>query len=771
MSPAPRPRPTSLLTAPRFWLWRYGLALAAVVAAVLLTLLLRPLLNPAVAPLFTVAVGVSAWCGGRGPGLMAALLSVLSLNYFFLAPLDQFTLSLDDLARLAVFTLIALLIGWLKAELREAESVLRASEERYRDLILNADDVIYTLDLDGNVTSINPAIERIAGYRPEDLLGRPISGIVPPTFHPTMPRMLERKLTGEGRTRYELETIAKDGRILTIEINSRLLTVGGKPAGIQGIARDITARKQAEAERDQLLAREQAAHVETEIERQRLRGLILQAPAAMCIMRGPEHVFELVNATYQQAIGGRDPIGKAVREARSELEGQGLFELLDEVYRTGEPYVGTEVPVQLDRRGDGTLDLAYFNFVYHPLRTANGTVDGILVQGVEVTDQVCARQQVQALADALTVERDRLQQVLDVLPEAVLIADATPTFVIDNQAARAILGMSPVGQPVPLAGLTAYEAFGARRLDGTPYPAEELPLGRALLRGENVLGEQLFLRNARGGQDVPVLANAAPLRDPTGAISGGIVVFQDITAIKELEQAREQFLAAASHDLKNPIMAIRGIAQLAQRRVQQPDADPEKLTAQMHTIILATSRMSGLLDELLDSARLQLGQRLELRSEPLDLVALAQQAVAESQPTTERHELRVEAATPHLLGRGDAARLERVLTNLLSNAIKYSPNGGEIVVSVARETDTTGAWAILAVRDPGLGIPAADLPYVFERFRRASNVGVQIKGVGLGLANARQIVELHGGTIAVDSQEGRGTTVTIRLPRPSHQTP
>jgi signal transduction histidine kinase len=112
-----------------------------------------------------------------------------------------------------------------------------------------------------------------------------------------------------------------------------------------------------------------------------------------------------------------------------------------------------------------------------------------------------------------------------------------------------------------------------------------------------------------------------------------------------------------------------------------------------------------------------------------------------------------------VIGDWDGPRLRRVLDNLLSNAIKYSPAGGEVVVTLAADGDS----AVLRVRDQGLGIPAEDLPHIFERFRRARNAA-EIVGTGLGLSGARQLVEQHGGTIQVESQEGAGSTFTVRLP-------
>ncbi len=365
-----------------------------------------------------------------------------------------------------------------------------------------------------------------------------------------------------------------------------------------------------------------------------------------------------------------------------------------------------------------------------------------------------------ALREASEGDRARLQQVLDVLPEALLISDATPTFIVANQAAREILGIDPVGQPVPVADAEAYDTFGTRNLDGTPCRSMDLPLERAVLKGEVVRGDQFLIRNLSDGRDVPILANAAPLCDARGVIVGGVVAFQDITSIQELERAREEFLSSAAHDLKTPLTSIRGQAQLAQRRLARLDAPETEAIAVLLTRIEAgTERMVGLLDELVDVTRAQMGALLELQRWPADLVALVRGVVAR-QESTAPDRIRVETALSALPATVDVARVERVIANLLSNAIKYSSPDSPITASIAQEGDE----AVIAVRDEGIGIPAADLPHIFERFRRGVNVVGHIQGTGIGLASARQIVALHGGTIAVESQEGAGSTFTIRLP-------
>jgi two-component system OmpR family sensor kinase len=238
-------------------------------------------------------------------------------------------------------------------------------------------------------------------------------------------------------------------------------------------------------------------------------------------------------------------------------------------------------------------------------------------------------------------------------------------------------------------------------------------------------------------------------------------------------RARETLLSAVSHDLRNLVAAINSSVKLLQRYnggLAGP-ADPHLADKGLARIATAANKMNALINELLDFARLQVGQSLELYCRNTDLVALAQQVAAGYAYAADRHPIRVQAAAPEITGLWDAPRLERVLDNLLSNAIKYSPLGGAITVEIDQEGGTPG-WAVFTVRDHGIGIPTADLPYLFEWFRRAGNVAERISGTGIGLASARQVVVQHGGTISVSSQEGLGAAFTVRLPlRPGDAPP
>jgi signal transduction histidine kinase len=228
-------------------------------------------------------------------------------------------------------------------------------------------------------------------------------------------------------------------------------------------------------------------------------------------------------------------------------------------------------------------------------------------------------------------------------------------------------------------------------------------------------------------------------------------------------ERREQFLAAAAHDLKTPLTAIRALMQLAERRVTRGNSSAEDLSSMFDQVKRAVRRMTSLLDELLDVTRMQMDRPLALNRRVVDLRTVVGEVIEEHRGVSERHELVFEPPATEVRGSWDPARLDRVVGNLVANAIKYSPDGGRVTVRLGMDKAPEGERARIEVEDQGIGIPADDLPHVFERFHRAGNVG-HLGGTGIGLAYVREVVEEHGGTIEVRSQVARGTTVTIHLP-------
>ena len=241
-------------------------------------------------------------------------------------------------------------------------------------------------------------------------------------------------------------------------------------------------------------------------------------------------------------------------------------------------------------------------------------------------------------------------------------------------------------------------------------------------------------------------------------------IFTDITELRQLEASRDAIFATITHDLRTPLTTAHGMAQFLQRQLERAGTvDPGQLSEGLRSIQTATQRTVNLVDALLDLARLRSGQHLELQYGAVDLVALARAGVTEHQQLAPDHQLLVTADVATLTGEWDKRRLERVLSNLLSNAVKYSPDGGQVTVSI--RLDEPSAEAVLTVKDRGVGIPATDIPKLFTTFHRGSNVVGRITGSGIGLVSVKQIVEQHGGAVTVESREGGGTTVSVRLPR------
>jgi signal transduction histidine kinase len=357
-------------------------------------------------------------------------------------------------------------------------------------------------------------------------------------------------------------------------------------------------------------------------------------------------------------------------------------------------------------------------------------------------------------------------------------------------AAALPAGASPAGAMPPAAevrsGQTiAGRAFAAQRpVLAADAPGED-PAHASLYRAAGI-GAVLAAPVTSGARRLGVLAvyaRRAPvfaagdlellrlLADQAAVVLERRALLAEVAAARAREEAdrlKDEFLAGVSHDLRNPLAAARGTAQVLARRLERRGTvEPAALAEGLAGVVAATGQMAALIDELLDVARLRSGRPLVLERRPADLVALARRTVAGHTAASERHRVRLEAAAAALPGSWDEARLERVLQNLLNNALKYSPDGGEVVVRVWREPGDAGdgvTWAAVAVRDRGVGIPAADLPHVFEPFRRGANVEERIRGTGLGLAAARQIVEQHGGRLTVESREGQGSTFTVWLP-------
>ena len=232
-------------------------------------------------------------------------------------------------------------------------------------------------------------------------------------------------------------------------------------------------------------------------------------------------------------------------------------------------------------------------------------------------------------------------------------------------------------------------------------------------------------------------------------------------AAREALAVRDELFSLATHDLKGPLQIMTLNAQVLRRQIPAAAMTPALETRLGH-IVRAAHRMGELIDHFLEVTR---GQERPLKREPMDLLAMVRGKVRELEANASRHFVLEVPDGRDFTGEWDAHALERVLENLMGNAVKYSAAGSTVTVHLAVEEVEAQQFVLLAVTDQGIGIPASDLPFVFERFHRGRNVSRDVSGSGVGLASARRMVELHGGTLAVRSVEGQGSTFTVRLPR------
>lgn len=355
-----------------------------------------------------------------------------------------------------------------------------------------------------------------------------------------------------------------------------------------------------------------------------------------------------------------------------------------------------------------------------------------------------------------------LAAVIEHVPVGIIVVDGMGRLVLMNDVGRQISGAVPEESD---AVADQSDAYALREPEtGRPLDPEETPIARAVA-GEVVKNFEYVFRPPGARTDSRVRVVAAPLHDAQGGSMGAVAVFEDVTEERRRERAREDFLTAAAHDLKSPLTVIKGVSQILDRRLakkevlRRDDAAPH-----LQRITRTVDRMENQIAELLDIARSQAGEHVNLTRGRVDLAALARRVAQEQAETSDSHVIEIDTVENGMTGDWDAQRLERVIRNLISNAVAYSPDGGTVAVVVRRETLEGRTWAVVRVRDQGIGIPGPEISRIFDHFYRGSNVVERFAGSGIGLASVKHIVEQHGGRVEVESCEGIGSTFSIRLP-------
>lgn len=729
---------------------RYGAAVMLVICTALLRWLLNPILGNYV-PFITFYLGVvvSAWIGGVGPGVLSTLLSLGTVWYLYIPDSGSFHIShTAEAGGLVVFFIMSLAIVAVTSRFRtikrravQAERLAYANEDLVRATLLSIGDGIITTDERGRVVTMNPIAELLTGWNVNDAAGQPLDAVFKivresdgqPVENPVTRALAEGKIVGLAN---HTILVAQDGTRRPIDDSAApIRTSDGSITGVVLVFRDVTERRA----------------VETRLEQSE---------------RNLSDFFE--NASIGLHWAGPD--GTILRANRADMALLGYSPKEYIGHHVAEFHADQDVANDLLRRlsaGERIED--------YParLRCKDGSIRHVLIDSSVLWENgkfIHTRSFTRDMTESHRAEiaNRRLAAIVESSDDAIVGKDLNGIVSSWNSGAERLFGYSAaemIGQPI-------------QTLIPDDRVSEEPEILRRIARGERV-DHYETVRRHKDGHLIHVSLTISPIRDASGRIVGASKIARDITgrvqadaerrtlleseraARAEAERAmrlRDEFLALVSHELRTPLNGILGWAQLLKRQ-----NSVESVAEAAAAIERGARAQAQLIDDLLDMNRIMTG-KLHLDIQTVRLAPMIESAIATLRPAAEAKSIRIQTTldTNDAPIKGDTIRLQQVVWNLVSNAIKFTPKGGAIQILLER----VNSHVEISVADTGAGISAEFLPHVFERFRQAdSSTTRRHGGLGLGLAIAKQLVELHGGTISAESPgEGLGSTFHVRLP-------
>ncbi len=568
---------------------------------------------------------------------------------------------------------------------------------------------------------------------------------------PIIGPQIEQVMRGEGATwhKNQLVPIIRHGELQEVYWTYSFGPIDEPafPHGVGGVLVICTETT------EQVLAKQRLS-----AERERFVQLFDQAPTFLAVLRGPDHVIELANPGYLKLIGHRAVVGRKLADALPDAVEQGYLALLDEVYRTGKPFSASEAKYAAQAVPDGPIDERYVDFVYQPIAERDGSVSGILVQGVDVTSRTVADR-------ALALDRARLDYATRLSGVGFWYCDLPFDELKWDDKVKDHFFFPPAAR-ITIDDFFARiheedrtptrDAIDASIRDRTPYDIVYRTVHPAT-------GAVKWIR-ALGGTDYAADGTPTHFDGVTVDISAQKLDQQQLSALnhqlREQDRRKDEFLATLAHELRNHLAPIRNAAEVASRLIS--------LDSRAHAAIGIVKRqitqMSRLVDDMLDVSRISLG-RVDIRMEVVELnnlIELAKETVAPL-IRTKRHELSITPPREPVYVRGDSDRLVQALSNVLTNAAKYTGDHGQIRVL----TETRGDLVAIEISDNGAGISADLLPRVFDLFTQSERTLDRAQGgVGIGLSIVKRLIEIHGGQcVARSAGIDQGSTFEITLPR------
>ncbi|MGZ6236022.1 MAG: ATP-binding protein [Syntrophales bacterium] len=343
----------------------------------------------------------------------------------------------------------------------------------------------------------------------------------------------------------------------------------------------------------------------------------------------------------------------------------------------------------------------------------------------------------------LAIEKQRIESIVQSMEDAVIAVDQDNRIVMANRLAERVFSIKSeqvINKPIreSISKSVVIDNFSK------------------VSRSKSSLREEVVFKI--GGREHVFAAVFAPIIDELGEIAGTVAVFRDITESKEIDRMKTDFLNMVSHELRTPLTPIQAYSELIMMR----NLDAEKIKSYAGIINTETLRLGALIGDLLDLSRIDAGKGLSLSPEEVDFKELLDTVYNTFKSASAKHKISLTAPEKAEKITVDRNKMIQVISNLLSNAVKYSPDGGEIHITLEDRSNRI----YISVSDQGLGMPREVLPIIFEKFYRVDSPAVKkIGGTGIGLSIVKYIVELHNGSITVESEEGKGSKFTFFIPR------
>lgn len=471
---------------------------------------------------------------------------------------------------------------------------------------------------------------------------------------------------------------------------------------------------------------------------EQLRTLLIEAPVAMATYRGPNHTVELSNQRMQTLWGKplQEIFRKPLIEAIPELRHQGLGEIMDKVYQTGERFMSIEQSITLEKNGN--QEVTYLNLTIEALRDENRSITGLIAVAADVTEQVLARQEIEKITDTLLLAMDSSNMGF------YRISVKTDSLEVSPRA-REIHG-------IPMDSQLKYSST----LD-VVVPEYRDQFSQAIAKAIETKGsfsEDYQIQPFDGSKRKWLNSTGKAELNKNGQVISVVGTIFDITESKEDELRKNDFIGMVSHELKTPLSSLKGFAQMGLRKAKKLDDQfsismYERIEQQVH-------KMTVLINGFLNVSRLDSGKILLNRTE-FRLDEMVSELIDEVKLVAPNQFFQLDSEP--IIITADHDKIGTVITNLLSNATKYAKDK-----KVTIKCGLDGSNAKISVKDEGPGIKQVELGKLFERYYRIENNNANISGFGIGLYLSAEIIHRHGGQIWAESDFGLGTTFHFSIP-------